>query len=93
MGIDEDSTEIVNNLYFFNNCFISSYSIFFNVVDIPLTRREFLKLLGSGAATVFALSTFGFNSIIFDNPKMQNNNNNSGGRARANNHRSGGRLQ
>jgi hypothetical protein len=62
------------------------------MVDIPLTRREFLKLLGSGA-TVLVLATFGFNSI-FNNPKMQNNNNNkNGGRARAKNHRSGGRLQ
>jgi hypothetical protein len=63
------------------------------VVDIPLTRREFLKLLSSAAAAAaaaFVLSTFGFKSI-FDNLKMQNNN--SGGRARAKNHRSGGRLE
>jgi hypothetical protein len=54
------------------------------VVDIPLTRREFLKLLSSAAAAAaFVLSTFGFKSI-FDNLKMQNNN--SGGRARAKNH-------
>jgi hypothetical protein len=51
------------------------------VVDIPLTRREFLKLLGSGA-TLLVLATFGFNSI-FNNPKMQNNNNKNGGRVSA----------
>jgi hypothetical protein len=46
-----------------------------------VSRREFLKLLGSSAAAAaFALSTFGFSGIIFNNSKMHNN---SGGRVSA----------
>jgi hypothetical protein len=52
------------------------------VVDIPLSRREFLKLLGSGA-TGLVLATFGFNNSIFNHPKMQNNKDNNSDTASA----------
>jgi hypothetical protein len=54
------------------------------VTETRLSRREFLKLLGSGAAAV-GLGVFGFNSFFNNNPKIQNNNdsNNNGRRASA----------
>jgi hypothetical protein len=54
------------------------------VTETRLSRREFLKLLGSGAAAL-GLGVFGFNSFFNNTPKIQNNNdnNNNGRRASA----------
>jgi hypothetical protein len=51
------------------------------VTKTQVSRREFLKILGSGAAAL-GLGVFGFNSF-FNNPKMQNNNDVPGRRASA----------
>jgi hypothetical protein len=54
------------------------------VTETRLSRREFLKFLGTGAAAL-GLGVFGFNSFFNNNSKIQNNNdnNNNGRRASA----------
>jgi hypothetical protein len=46
------------------------------VTETRVSRREFLKLLGSGTAAL-GLGVFGFNSFFNNNPKIQNNNDNN----------------
>jgi hypothetical protein len=52
------------------------------VYETRISRREFLKFLGTGAAAL-GLGVFGFNSFFNNSPKIQNNNDNNGRRASA----------
>jgi hypothetical protein len=52
------------------------------VTETRVSRREFLKLLGSGAAAL-GLGVIGFNTFFNNNPKIQYNNDNNGLRASA----------
>lgn len=61
-----------NCLVFSNNNFILKYPLSFVTETRILSRREFIRLLGLGAAGL-ALTTFGFNSL-FSNSKIQKSN-------------------